>query len=114
MSSIWDDSRSVRALSSTLNQMLVSEIGLCRLGSFGLLAFFGRSTIVASPNSAGTFFDVHMWVIRACVIFTAVSPPVCKASALMLSGPVALFRARSLTIFATSFLLGGAVAGVMV
>ena len=98
--------RFVRILSRTLNQVFASEIGLYCLGSFGRLGSFGSRIIVASPMVSGTSLFSHICWMSLVVISTATSPPDCKASALMLSGPVALFLASLFITSLISALLG--------
>ena len=85
---------SASILSSDLYQILVSDIGLYRAGSFGLYASLGKSIMVDSPSSGGTVLLVHMCSMSLWVISSAAFPPACNASAHMISGPGAVSFAR--------------------
>ena len=74
----------------------------------------GKSIILASPMACGTYLLVQISLISLCVISTAAAPPACMASALMLSGPVALFLASYLIVLRISSFEGGCVGGVVV
>ena len=113
MLSMWFCIRSVSALSRMLNQVFVSEMGLCCCGSFGRLGSFGSSTMVASPMSSGTYLVVQMLCMILYVISSVTSPPAYMASALILSGPAALSLASFLMMFFISSLLGGLVGGLV-
>ena len=98
-------------LSSTLYHVLVSDIGRCYAGSFGLRASLGSRMIVASPISAGTVLLFQIWSIRLCVISIVAFPPAFRASDHMASGPGALSFAMPLTALLTSFIVGAVVGG---
>ena len=98
-------------LSSTLYHVLVSEIGRCCAGSFGLRASLDRSMIVASPIAVGMVLLFQMCSMRWCVISNVALPPAFRASAHMLSGPGALSFAMFIIAFLTSSYVGAAVGG---
>ena len=84
-------------------------MGLCCIGSSGLLGSLGMSTIFALHSYCGMICSLHISCTRLTVIRCVTRPPYLSSSAVSLSGPGAFLIGRCYTMSPISLRLGGSV-----